>query len=259
MSKTNANLTESSATSFSSSPAQGASLSFDGLPQAVADVERRFCSTVLNLLDAHTSEGTTVLLFDVDNTLGIHSTSLDHDIVSWLFRPAILPLLQHIQETRPSVYIGLLSTRSRDAMVQQLQGSGELGALESYVEDGYIISDLDLQTALMNASAEIADVQRTEVADCLDDLGGLQKVMSAIGDELWEKCKTTPDGAAVRLAILQHLHNQGITALLVDDLHRYDDYRRDNVCPNILPRVVALSSLELTASDVLKLMKGNDD
>lgn len=98
--------------------------------------ERSFIIAVLSRLqEAKSSER--ILLFDVDETIGTIDFQDDNTFTT-ILRPSLLPLLAEI--SAPDLHIGLLSSRGKEAMEQQLQDPQHLAALWQYIDPAYINS-----------------------------------------------------------------------------------------------------------------------
>lgn len=98
--------------------------------------ERSFVIAVLSRLqEAKSSER--ILLFDIDETIGTVEFQDNHTFIT-ILRPSLLPLLAEISAS--DLHIGLLSSRSKEGIEQQLQDPQHLAALRQYIDPAYINS-----------------------------------------------------------------------------------------------------------------------
>lgn len=109
--------------------------------------EENFIRRTLGALELWSEEPGVILLWDIDSTLGDRASILHRSgkfIDTWLFRPSLNPLLQHIAKTFPQLRHGILSSRSTEDIATVLP---YLPAPPRFWSSGCVLSTFPLRNA----------------------------------------------------------------------------------------------------------------
>lgn len=108
--------------------------------------EERFTTSVIQTVEKviTTSDQETILLFDIDETIA--SPRMDNNHYISVIRPAVLVLFSNYLNqyiTTGKLRVGLLSTRSKDAMIQQLDAEDNLLPIANTIDQELVFSTKD--------------------------------------------------------------------------------------------------------------------
>lgn len=103
------------------------------------------------------TRGKTLLLFDVDETIG-SVVFTDGNTSKTLLRPSLVPLLESLKAR--GVSVGLLTNRGQDILQGQLSESDQLGPIASYLDRTHIYSSRG--RAADQTGEEISALLKTE-------------------------------------------------------------------------------------------------
>lgn len=133
----------------------------EDLPKAV-EREVQFVQAVVDAYQRWSQEDEVVVLWDIDETLGIYSLPPDEHAMVWRFRPSVLSLMDYLQKTFPQVKNGLLSDRTH--LQEQLEEAKYLGPIADFIDAEFLFSCRDVpvlpqeRTALEEELAAIPGV-----------------------------------------------------------------------------------------------------
>lgn len=85
----------------------------------------------------NSNPGKVMILFDIDETIGVSNFSSNGSVVTKL-RPSLIPLLKQLKEL--DVEIGFLSSRSKEVMEEQLKDGQNLAPIGDYVDKELVFS-----------------------------------------------------------------------------------------------------------------------
>lgn len=98
--------------------------------------EKYFFEEVLRESEAlvmDTNNKTSIILFDIDETIGKALFDKKGNFSGTLLRPALLPLLEHIQQKFPHVEIGFITTRSKEGVMDQLEDEHQFASIKKFL------------------------------------------------------------------------------------------------------------------------------
>lgn len=118
--------------------------------------EERFFIDVLTIAeraiqDAQT-ENDIIILFDIDETIGVYYTTGENNTITKL-RPSLFPLLNELKSK--GLKIGFISSRGREAMLEQLQKENNLAPINAYIDKNLVFSSRGYRTRSSDEFARI--------------------------------------------------------------------------------------------------------
>lgn len=187
---------------------------------AMVERERSFVIAVLSRLQEAESahKGETVILFDIDETIGTPDFLPDNRMVT-LLRPSLIPLLTALSAPHRR-HIGFLSSRGKETMIRQLEDPEHLASLRKYVDVSYIFSSREEQ--------ELYYVSMDELGDKLKEaFGGENGIIDErlLGKDSEFDYPSLP-GDYTKLAVLKRIRHEmtGERAIVVVDDFEYPKY-----------------------------------
>jgi hypothetical protein len=119
---------------------------FEELGMERLEKERTFAQTVIERVEEAmgTSEGQPIIvLFDIDHTIGAPGFASGLSEEGTTLRPVLLPLLE--QYLKPyidqgKIKMGILSSRSKEALLDQLEDNKHLKPINNYIDREFVFS-----------------------------------------------------------------------------------------------------------------------
>ncbi len=93
------------------------------------------------------------ILFDIDETIA-KSVRLKGSDVLTVLRPTILPLLEEMRSRSAAARMGFLTSRSKEALLQQIDDERHLLSLKNFIDNSLVFSTLGQPSLTMNDFAE---------------------------------------------------------------------------------------------------------
>ncbi len=84
-----------------------------------------------------------VVLFDVDNTIGFAAVDMNSNTISTILRPTTLLLIEKLKSLGIEKF-GLLTNRPKDALTEQLKDEKHLKAVDPFLDPTFVFSTRDI-------------------------------------------------------------------------------------------------------------------
>lgn len=131
------------------------------------DGEKYFFQEVLHgaeVLAGDSEHTKSVILFDIDDTIGKPVFDREGNFSGTILRPTLLPLLENIKEKFPAMEIGFLTTRSKEGVVSQLEDEHQLASLKKFISADRIYS-VARQEVYMSTDEQSEFVQKSPIVN----------------------------------------------------------------------------------------------
>lgn len=188
--------------------------------ERVVENERKFLKQVIEKYVTWSKEKDVVVLWDIDETMGVFDIHLGVEDAHWRFRPFLIELFQFLKQHFSEISNGILSNRT--ATKDQLQEGKSLSPLREFLDEGEIYSsrhvvivedeDPDKPTQAVIESKKLATDLKVR---CTPDLMQKYTVWRELKDK-GKQVKLIDDGGISRIL--------GKDGLYVGDIMPKSDY-----------------------------------
>ncbi|MDP3955626.1 MAG: hypothetical protein Q8Q18_00060 [bacterium] len=105
-------------------------------------------STVNEIGSSEYRNNSKVILFDIDETIGVYN----HKTKSTTLRPSLSPVLNYLQEE--SFKIGIYSSRAKQSLLAQLGDSNQLQSIARYIDTDLVFSSREEKMPMYTTSSD---------------------------------------------------------------------------------------------------------